>query len=122
MEHLDLRGGFVRAPLQAIFVRRADERLEQRMRLERLRLEFRMELAADEIRMVGDLHHLDVGAIGRGPGNPQAAGDQRAFVFSIELVAMAVALADLGLVVDLVGEGSGFDFAGPCPPSVWSSR
>ena len=38
---------------------RPDKRRKQRMRLEWLRLEFRMELAAQEPRMVRQLDHLD---------------------------------------------------------------
>ncbi len=48
-EHLDL-GRCLSAPsFLPVLVRSADERLEQRMRLQRLRLELGMELAADEI-------------------------------------------------------------------------
>ena len=87
-----------------MLVRRADERLEQRMRLERLGLEFRMELAADEIRMTGDFDDFDVRSVRRRAGDLQAAGNHRVFVLAVEFVAMAVALADFELAVYLVGE------------------
>src|SRR5262249_17358693 len=48
------------APL-AILVRRPDEGPEQRMRLERLRLELRMELAAQKPPMAGNLADLEIG-------------------------------------------------------------
>ena len=75
---------------------------EQRMRLQRLRLEFGMELAAQEERVVGNLDDLDVGPIGGRAADAQSAGGQRALVLAIELVAMAMALADLVLAVGLV--------------------
>ena len=51
---------------------RADEGDEQRVRLQRLRLELGMELAAEEPGMVGDLADLDVRAVGRLAGDAQA--------------------------------------------------
>ena len=47
----------------AMLVGGADERLEQRMRLHRLRFELGMELAAEKPGMVGDLADLDVRAV-----------------------------------------------------------
>ena len=41
-------------------MRGADKRTEQRMRLQRLRLELRMELAAEVTRMILDLADLDI--------------------------------------------------------------
>ena len=40
-----------------------DEKM--RMRLQRLRLELRMELAAEEERMIGNFNDLDVSSVGR---------------------------------------------------------
>ncbi len=65
MEHLHLDRLLLGLALQPVLIRRPDKRAEQRMRLQRLRLEFRMELAADEMRMIGQLYHLDVGPIRR---------------------------------------------------------
>src|SRR5690348_11760902 len=47
----------------AVLVRRADEGLEQGMRLHGLGLELGMELAAEKPRVIGDLADLDVGAV-----------------------------------------------------------
>src|SRR5215472_15067164 len=83
------------------------------MRLERFGFELGMELTADKVGMVGQFHHLDVGSVGGRTRNSQPARDERFLVFTIEFVAVAVALADLRLTVNLVGEGAGLDFAGP---------
>src|SRR5438876_46392 len=55
----------------AIFICGRYERPEQRMRLERLRFELGMELAAQIPRMAGNLANLDVGAIRRLARNSQ---------------------------------------------------
>ena len=65
------------------------------MRLQRLRLELRMELAPDKVRMIRQLHHLHVSPVRRRSGNPQAGRNHRLFVFAIEFVTMPVPLADL---------------------------
>src|SRR4051794_32497101 len=96
-----------------MLVRGADESLEQRVRLQRFRLELRMELATDKVRMIRQLHHLHVSSIRRGTGNPQAAGSQCLFVLSVELVAMAMTFADFRLAVNFVGQSVRFDLAGP---------
>src|SRR5438270_5922598 len=57
-------------------VRGRDEGTEQRVRLERLRLEFRMELAAEVIRMIFDLADLDIRVVGRLAGNLQPTARQ----------------------------------------------
>src|SRR5271166_6565882 len=72
-----------------------------------------MKLAPDEMRVVRQLHDLDVSAIGRRTGNPQACGYHRLFVLAIEFVTMAMPLADLQLAVDLVRQRAGLNFAGP---------
>src|SRR3954447_1317213 len=65
MKHFHLRRFSLSAALRSVLVRCADECTEQRMRLERLRFEFRMKLASDEVRMIRQFYHLDVGCIGR---------------------------------------------------------
>jgi len=55
---------------RAVFMRGADESREERMRLERLRFEFRVELAAETPGMVGQLANFDVNAIGGLAGDP----------------------------------------------------
>ena len=105
-----------------MFVGRAHERLEQRMRLERLRLELGMELASDEVRMIGNFDHLDVSSVRRRAGNPQAGRGQRVFVFAIEFVAMAMALADFGLAVNLVGQSVRARSCRSMRPAAWCRR
>src|SRR6202035_1851890 len=58
VKHFHCSSLFLCAPLRAVLIRSRNERAEQRMRLERLRLELRMELAADEVRMIRQFHHL----------------------------------------------------------------
>src|SRR5713226_8180304 len=80
MKHLYRRSFFLGPPLRAMLVRRRNERAEQRMRLQRLRLELGMELAADEMRMVRQLDHLNVSAVGRRTGNSQPRRHHRLLV------------------------------------------
>ena len=61
----------LRDPPLPVLSRRSDERLEQRVRLHRLALEFRMELASEKPGMIRDLADLDVRIIGRLAGDPQ---------------------------------------------------
>src|SRR5262249_5948370 len=83
------------------------------MWLQRLRLELGVELAAEEVRMIRELNDLDVGAVRRAAGDPHAAADQHRFVLAVELVAMAMALADLERAVGLRGLAVGLELAGP---------
>src|SRR5580704_9069480 len=63
---LGLRGLHSRiGAANAVFVGRADEGLEQRMRLHGFGFEFRMELAAQEPGVIGDLANFNVGAVRR---------------------------------------------------------
>src|SRR5258708_35069994 len=101
-------------PLRTMLVRCRNERTEQRMRLQRLRLELGMELAADEMRMIRQSHHLYVSTVGRRPRNSQSRRHHRLLVFAVEFVAMAVALADFQLAVDFVGQRVGLNLASPC--------
>src|SRR5438876_12086618 len=113
MEHLDFGGGFVCATLQPMLISCADEATEQWMRLQRLRFKLRMKLAANEMRMIRQLNHLDVGAVWGRARNSQSACRQRAFVFAVKLVAMPMALADLKLSINSVCQSSRFNLAGP---------
>ena len=94
-------------------VRGRDKRTEKRVRLERFRFEFRVELAAEKPRVVGGLDDFDVIFVGRASSDAQARSDQRFFVVAIEFVAMAVAFADFELAVSLVREGTRLELAGP---------
>src|SRR5260370_36318625 len=84
----------------------ADEGREERMRFERLGFEFRVELAAEEPRVVGGLDDFDVIFVRSASSDAQPGGDQRFLVVAIEFVAVAVALADLEFAVSLVREGT----------------
>src|SRR5882762_7177599 len=96
-----------------MFQRCADERCKEWMWLQRLRFEFRMELAAEEPRVIRGLDDFHVILIRRASRDPQARGNQRLFVVAIKLVAMPVAFADLQFAVGFVCEGAGFEFAWP---------
>src|SRR5579872_3281943 len=113
MKHLDLGDLFLRVPLLAVFVRGSDKGLEQRMRLERLRLELRMELASDEVLMIGQFHHFYVSPIRSRPGNAQSRRDHRLFVLAIELIAVPMPLADFEDAVDSCCQGIRLDLASP---------
>src|SRR5882762_9941466 len=75
--------------------RRADEGKEERMRGQRLGLEFGMELAAEEPGMLRRFDDLDVLAVGRAAGDAESGIGERLFVLAVELVAVAVALGNL---------------------------
>src|SRR5512140_988121 len=83
-------------PLLAALIGRADERAEERMRLQRLGFELGVKLAAEEPGMVRDLANLDVDAVGRRARDAQSVSGQDFLVLAVELEAVAVAFADLG--------------------------
>src|SRR5258708_26304538 len=113
MKHFHVRRFLSCAALRSMLIGSTYKCTEQWMRLQRLRLEFRMKLASDEVWMIGQLHHLHVSAVGSRPRNPQSRCDHRFFVFSIEFVAMPVPLADFDLAVNLVGQRVRLDLARP---------
>ena len=69
------------------------------MRLARLRLQLRMELAAEIPRMPGKLANLDVHPIRSFARQPQAVALQHILVFAIEFVAVTMPLADLARAI-----------------------
>ena len=85
-------------------MRRADESGEERVWREWLRLKLRMELAAEEPRMVGQFDDFDVRAIGSFSGDAETGGDENFLVVAIEFIAMAVALADFQFAVRPIRE------------------
>src|SRR5208283_619057 len=99
--------------LQSMLQRRPNELRKQRMRIEWLRLEFRVKLATQEPRMVGCLNDLHVILVGRPTGNFQSGRRQNLLVFAIEFVTVPVPLADLQLSVSLVCERSRLQLARP---------
>src|SRR5690606_807568 len=84
----------------ALLYRRLDETREQGMRIERLGLEFRMELHADKPRMVRSLNDFRQHAIGRHARKDEAALLEALAIGVIHLVAMTVALADVVRAID----------------------
>src|SRR5438874_2050469 len=79
---------------------RFDEAREQRMRLERPALELGMELDADEPRMVGPLDDFGQLTVGRHAGKDQSRSLERVTIVDVDLVAVAVPLADRVGAVD----------------------
>src|SRR5437660_1520318 len=79
----------------------ADEGGEQRVRLERFGLEFRVELHADIPGMIWDLDNLRQHAVRRHARKPEPGGFERLFVADIDLVAVAMTFADHFGAIDL---------------------
>src|SRR5215475_9495846 len=91
-------------PAQAVSQRGADEGAEQGVRFERLGLELGMKLAAQIPGVVGQFADLHVHSVRRFSGEPQPMLRQNPFVLAIELVAMAVALADFACAISRARE------------------
>src|SRR5271165_3921896 len=96
-----------------VCIRSLDEGRKQGMRLQGLRLELRVELATQEEWVAGYFNNLNVGSIRRGPRNSQTAGGKGALIFAVELIAVPMAFADLGLPVRVLGERAVLQAAGP---------
>src|SRR5882724_11222287 len=114
-EHLDLSRFFFCLALLPVLVSRPDKRLEQRMRLQRLRLELRMKLAPNKMRMPRNLHHLNVCPIRSRPRNLQPGRYHRLFVLAIELIPVPMPLTDLRLSVNFERQRLRLDLAWPRP-------
>src|ERR1700716_3639242 len=63
-KHFDHRSIFLLFLFLPVLVRSADEFFKQRMRLQRLRLEFGMELASQGKRMARNFNHLYISTVG----------------------------------------------------------
>ena len=74
----------------AVLVAGGDEVAEERVWLERLGLELRVELAAEEEGMGGDLDDLDVGGVWSGSSEAQTAASEDGFVLAVEFVTVTV--------------------------------
>src|SRR5918998_4471124 len=68
-----------------------------------------MKLRRDEERVVVELDHLDEALVGRRAAHDQPGGLQTLAQEEVDLVAMAVALVDDGLAVELTRAGAGVD-------------
>src|SRR5208282_1434900 len=101
------------AARQLVLVRGADERGKERMRLERGGLEFGMELAAEEPRVVGVFDDFHVHAVGRAPGDAESRRHQRLFVLRVELVTVAMPLGNFRGAVGARGKRPRLEHAGP---------
>ena len=102
-----------------VLVAGGDEVAEERVRLERLGFELGVELAAEEEGMGRDFDDLDVGGVGGGAGEAEAAAGEDGLVLAVELVAVAVALGDFGGAVGVGGERAGLEDAGPRRRDAW---
>src|SRR3954469_3729684 len=89
-----------RSDQPALLQRSFDEAREQGMRLERPALQLGMELDADEPRMVGTFDDLGQLVVGRHAGEDQPRSLQRVAIMDVDLVAVAMPLADPVLAVD----------------------
>lgn len=87
---------------------KADEQWVSRVRLA---LELRMELAPDEVWMIGELNHLNEVTIRRDTRKHQACTLKSITVVVVDLEAMAVPLADVFRTVDLRCERTGLECA-----------
>src|SRR4051794_15624918 len=95
-----------RRPLERPLARGAHEVPEQRLRAQRARLELGVVLRGHEEWVVGQLDDFDEAVVGRGPGAHEARMLEPLAEGVVHLVAVAVALVDHGLAVDLAGAGA----------------
>jgi len=91
---------------------RANEGLEERMRLVGTALEFRVELASDEVRMIGEFDDFDESLVGARAAEAESGVLQLVPVVVVELEAVAMTLGNLGFSVDFLGSAAGNEFAG----------
>src|SRR5438045_908855 len=74
-----------------------------------------MKLASNKMRMPRNFNHLHISSIRSRARNLQPAGRHRLFIFAIELIAMPVPLADLGLPIDFICQSVSLNLARPSP-------
>src|SRR5690242_8484306 len=110
-----LRRGDRSVPRAPELARRADESREQRVRTRGPGLELRVELAADEPGVIGELDHLDQRAVGRESGAAHAVLREDVAVGVGDLVAVAVPLAHLERAVRLSDARARAELAGIRP-------
>ena len=89
-----------------------DQPKEQRMRVVRAGVELRMGLRGEEVRMIRQLEHLDDAAVRRHAAQAHTGVRQRGAVVVVDLVAVAVALVDERLAIELKGAGIRVQTAG----------
>src|SRR5437764_13495006 len=91
VKHFQFIPHFAFAALQSILIRCFDERTEERMRLQGLGLEFRLELAAQEVGMIGTLHDLYVVAVRSAASKLQASTRQDGLILTLDFITVAMA-------------------------------
>src|SRR5207253_5884012 len=91
----------------AMLVRSINKGCEQRMRRQRLRLEFRMELAAEEPRMIRQLNDFHEILVGRDARNDQTVFSQHLLELPIEFVSMTMPLGNDIRLVNSIGQRAG---------------
>src|SRR3954468_13551840 len=96
---------------ELVTMARFDESGEQRVRLERLRLELGMELHRDVIRMRRQLDHLDELSVERSSDDLESFLGDRFLVETVELEAVTMTLFDDVGAVQLVRLGAGLQLA-----------
>src|SRR3954467_555525 len=96
---------------ELVTMARFDESGEQRVRLERLRLELGMELHRHVIRMRWQLDHLDEISIERSSHDLESFLGDRFFVETVELETVAMTLFDDVAAIQLVRLGAGLQLA-----------
>src|ERR1700686_1448652 len=99
-----LRGALL-AVRSLVPVAGVDECREERMGARRLRFELRVKLNREIPRMPGQLGNLDELSVRRASRNPETVLGERAFVQTVELVAVARPLRNRRHAVDALGEG-----------------
>src|SRR5437588_13004310 len=93
-KHVDHSRIFLLSLFLTVGIGSADEFPKQRVRLQRLRLKFGMELASNEKWMAWNLNHLYIGAIGSRSRDAEPSCHHRLFILAVKLVAMPVSLAN----------------------------
>src|SRR5580704_15663395 len=92
---------------------RLDESAEQRMRIERARLQFGMELASEKPWMPLQLHDLHQMIVRRGPRRDEPDLFEPLAIVVVHFVAMAMALRNVGLAIERQRQRAGLDHAWP---------
>src|SRR5512136_3127472 len=90
---------------EAMLITCSNKRYKQRMRLERLGLEFGVELASQEPGMVFDFDDLDQLVLRIPPGKEQPGPGQVAFVGRVEFIAVAMPLLYISFPIGFIGTG-----------------
>src|SRR5207302_2550798 len=89
---------------QAMLVRRSNKGCEQRMRRQWLRFEFRMELAAEEPRMIRQLNDFHEILVRRDARNDQTVFGKHLLELPIEFVPMTMPLGNDVRFVNTIGQ------------------